>query len=70
MANFNIFSSLVDYQNQLGTVPTNTQDFEGFLPGFNLDGVDFLPGIFVTSNLPRVETFKGSGDTELFILDR
>ncbi|MGD1701596.1 S8 family serine peptidase [Dapis sp. BLCC M229] len=70
MANFNIFSSLVDYQNQLGTVPTNTQDFEGFSPGFNLDGVDFLPGIFVTSNLPRVEAFKGSGDTELFILDR
>ncbi len=70
MANFNIFSSLVDYQNQLGTVPTNTQDFERFSPGFNLDGVDFLPGIFVTSNLPRVEAFKGSGDTELFILDR
>nr|MDJ0517344.1 CARDB domain-containing protein [Trichodesmium sp. MO_231.B1] len=70
MANFNIFSSLVDYQSQLGGVPTNTQDFEGFSPGFNLDGVDFLPGIFVTSNLPRVEAFKGSGDTELFILDR
>ncbi|MGD1808772.1 S8 family serine peptidase [Dapis sp. BLCC M126] len=70
MANFNIFSSLVDYQNQLGTVPTNTQDFERFSPGFNLDGVDFLPGIFVTSNLPKVEAFKGSGDTELFILDR
>ncbi|NEN89363.1 MAG: S8 family serine peptidase [Okeania sp. SIO3H1] len=68
MANFNIFSSLVDYQNQLGGASTNTQDFEGFSPGFNLDGVDFLPGIFVTSNFSKVEAFQGSEDTELFAL--
>ena len=70
MAKFNIFSSIEEYKNALGTNPVSTQDFESFANGTDLDGVEFIKGISATSNLPRVEVFKGSGDKELFILDR
>lgn len=70
MAIFDLFSNLGDYETDLGTVPVLLEDFEGFSNGTDLDGVEFIPGISVTSNLPNVEAFTGSGDTELFIFDR
>ncbi|MGF1524580.1 MAG: Ig-like domain-containing protein [Leptolyngbyaceae cyanobacterium] len=70
MANFQIFDSFVDYSGNLGDASLNFQDFEAFSSGQNLDGIEFLPGVFATSNLPEVEVFQGSGDKNLFILDR
>lgn len=66
MVAFDLFNSVDDYQNALGGIAASTQDFEGFADGENLDEVEFLPGVFVTSNLPQVEAFQGSGDQELF----
>lgn len=67
---FQLFNTSVDFLASLGGTPFSTQNFESFSDGDNLNGVEFIPGVFVTSNLPRVEAFRGSGDTELFILDR
>ena len=70
MAQLNTFSNLEDYQNSLGTNPVSTQDFENFDEGTDLKGVEFISGISATSNSPRLEVFQGSGDKNLFILDR
>lgn len=67
---FQLFNTSVNFLAALGGTPFSTQNFESFSDGDNLNGVEFIPGVFVTSNLPRVEAFRGSGDTELFILDR
>ncbi len=66
MVAFDLFNSVDDYQNALGGTTASTQDFESFADGDNLDGVEFLPGVFVDSNLPQVEAFQGSGDQNLF----
>jgi hypothetical protein len=69
-ASFELFNTSGDYLAGLDGTPFSTQNFESFFNGENLNGVEFIPGVFVTSNLPQVEAFRGSGDTELFILDR
>jgi hypothetical protein len=58
-ATFTKFDNFAAYEAALAGLPLNTQDFEGFAHGDNLNNVEFLPGISVTSNLPKVEAFKG-----------
>jgi Ca2+-binding RTX toxin-like protein len=65
-ANFSQFDNFADYEAVLGGLPLNTQNFEDFAPGDNLDNIEFLPGISVTSNLPRVEVFVSGADQQLF----
>jgi hypothetical protein len=60
------FDNFAAYEAALGGVPIITQDFEGFAPGTNLNNVEFLPGVSVTSNLPKVEVFDSGGDQDLF----
>jgi hypothetical protein len=52
---FSQFDNFADYEAVLGGLPLNTQNFEAFAPGDSLDNVELLPGISVTSNLPKVE---------------
>jgi hypothetical protein len=65
-ATFTKFDNFAAYEAALAGLPLNTQDFEGFAPGDNLNNVEFLPGISVTSNLPKVEAFVSGGDHRLF----
>jgi hypothetical protein len=60
------FDNFAAYEAALSGVPIITQDFEGFAPGTNLNNVEFLPGVSVTSNLPKVEVFDSGGDQDLF----
>jgi hypothetical protein len=65
-ATFTKFDNFAAYEAILDGLPLNTQGFEGFAPGDNLDDVEFLPGISVTSNLPEVEAFVSGGNQKLF----
>ena len=58
-----------DFETALGGVPVMAQDFESYAAGTDLDGVEFLPGVSVTSNASIVEVWGGSGDQELFAYD-
>jgi hypothetical protein len=69
-ATFTKFDNFSAYEAGLGGVPLNKQDFEGFAHGDNLNNVEFLPGISVTSNQPEVEVFVSGGDQLLFGFDR
>ena len=62
MPNFELFDNLSDYQSALGAAPIFTEDFENFEVGENLAFVEFLPEVFVSSNLPNLEVFQGSDD--------
>jgi hypothetical protein len=42
-----------------------SQDFEGFAPGTNLSGVEFLPGVSATTNMDSLEAFA-SASTVMF----
>jgi len=51
--------------------PTNQQDFQSYAIGTNMAGVNFLPGVNVTSpNLQTITIFGPPGDHVLFGLDR
>ncbi|MEM9213229.1 MAG: S8 family serine peptidase [Cyanobacteria bacterium P01_F01_bin.150] len=70
MSVFNVFNDRISYANTLGLESVFEQDFEGFSRNSNLEGVEFLPGVTATSNLPRLVAFGGSDGTSLFGLDR
>ena len=56
-----------DFLTDLGGAPTLTQDFQtGYLHGDDLDGVLFLPGIYVTTNMENVVAWVWLGEVELF----
>ncbi len=67
-ATYTVYGSRTSFLADLGE-PVTTQDFEGYADGTNMMGVEFLPGISVTTNLDRLEIFKGAGDKELFSID-
>lgn len=58
-----------DFVTALGGAPFISQDFESYAVDTDLDGVEFLPGVSVTSNADIVEVWGGIGDQELFALD-
>jgi hypothetical protein len=62
---FTVYGDRTAFLTALGGT-TMTQDFESFSDGDNMVGVDFLPGVSVSTNMDRLEIFKGSGDQELF----
>lgn len=66
-ATFTKFDNFAVYEAGLGGLPLETQDFEGFVPGTNLNNVEFLPGVSVTSNMLKVEVWK---DHSLFAFER
>ncbi len=48
----------------------STQDFESYVPGTSLSGVDFLPGVSATTNLASLAIFDGSISQSLFATSR
>ena len=75
-ATFNLYTGApltdrTDFLTDLGGAPTLTQDFQvGYLHEDDLDGVYFLPGVYVTSNMENVIAWLWSGDFDLFGLPR
>ncbi|HHJ39043.1 MAG: hypothetical protein AXA67_01530 [Methylothermaceae bacteria B42] len=67
-ATYTVYGNRASFLADLGG-PTDTQDFESFPNGTDMMGVEFLPGISVTTNLDRLEIFQGTGDKELFSID-
>ncbi len=65
---FTVYGDRTAFLSALGGI-TITQDFEGFADGQNMAGVDFLPGVSVSTNMDRLEIFSGSSDQELFGLN-
>ena len=57
-ANFNTFNDRMTFLNSLLGPPIDTEDFEGFAAGTDLDGVNFIADINVTSNAQMVEVFE------------
>lgn len=62
---FNLFDNKENSQSALQGTPSIEQDFESYADGQDLDGIEFLPGVFATSNLENVEVFWGSLDKKL-----
>ncbi len=66
---------LVTFHNDLASWSAATggsyllQDFEGYTAGDNLDGVELLPGVNVTSNLATIEAWAHLSDMMLFGYD-
>jgi len=67
-AGYNTFNDRTAFLNSLLGPPIDTENFEGFAAGTDLNGVDFIPGVNVTSNALMVEVFS-SGDHNLFAFD-
>jgi hypothetical protein len=65
----NQYYDSASFQAALGGATLLTQDFEGYAPGTNLSGVDFIPNVNVTTNMGSLEAFSSSGDMVLFGLD-
>ncbi len=68
-ATFTTFNDRTLFLNSLLGPPIDTEDFEGFAVGTDLDGVDFITGVNVTSNAESVEVFGGVGNQDLFAFD-
>jgi hypothetical protein len=69
-ATYTIYNDFATFQAALGGASLLTQDFESYSTGTDMNGVNFLPGINVTSNMQNIETFSSSGDMALFGYDR
>src|SRR5688572_19642431 len=68
-ASFTTFFDRTTFLNSLPGPPTDSEDFEGFSLGANLQGVEFITGVNVTSNALGVEVFGVSGSQILFAYD-
>ena len=44
----------------------STQSFDGYADGSNLSGVEFLPGVSVTTNMDNLKAFGAGPDRNLF----
>ncbi len=64
------YNNFTNFQAGLGGASYAMEDFEGYNDGDNLKGVEFLPGVKVTSNMANVVAWNKSGsDTNLFAYD-
>ncbi len=69
-ATYTLYNDFTGFQSALGGASYTMEDFEGYSDGDNLNGVEFLPGVKVTSNMANVEAWQKSGsDTNLFAYD-
>jgi hypothetical protein len=69
-ATYTIYSDFATFQASLGGASLLTQNFEGYSNGTDLYGVDFIPGVNVTSNMQNIVAFPSGGDMNLFGYDR
>jgi len=68
-ANYTQYFNFSSFENSLGGASYTMEDFEGYSHGDNLNGVEFLPGVNVTSNMANITAWNSSGDTILFAYD-
>jgi hypothetical protein len=65
-AKYDIYNNYADFQSASGGATLSTQDFNSYAVGTNMDGVDFLPGVNVTSNMDTIDIW---GDNTLVARD-
>jgi hypothetical protein len=66
-ATFTLYSDSTAFSSAVGGSLVS-QDFEGFAPGTDLSGVEFLAGVSATTNLEGLEAFGSGGNIVMFAL--